>query len=159
MSFRTIIPRMAVCPFTCLAFLVLSSILCLSLVSPATAQTQTQVTLAATAAPSAGQAGISVESVMGSGFPSGTIPPANVTVTLTPSAAGAATTAQASTVTVILGQTERVYFVIPSSIKVASPTAYMVSIAGTTAAGAAFVSINRSSLTINPPAAIALNPA
>ncbi len=157
MSYRTVVASVIVRPFTCLAILLFSSLMCLSLGSPALAQTQ--VTLATTAAPALGQAGISVESVTGSGFPSGTIPPANVTITLTPSGGGGATTTTATIVTVIAGQTERVYFLIPSSISVSSSTAYKVSLKGTTSTGTAFVSSNSSALTINPSAAVTLSPA
>lgn len=50
------------------------------------------VTLSATTSPSAGQAGVHSINVTGSGFPSGTIPPANVTVTLEPATAGSGPT-------------------------------------------------------------------
>src|SRR5712691_7881451 len=52
--------------------------------------------------------------------------------------------------------TRRVTFLIPSSIVVSVPTAYQVSISGTTSRGKQFASINTASLTINPHASISL---
>ncbi|MGO4880806.1 MAG: putative Ig domain-containing protein [Bryobacteraceae bacterium] len=89
--------------------------------------------------------------VIGHNFPKGTIPPANVTVTLAPATVGGgpsgSTTANA--VTVVSGTTERVSFKVPKSIGVPAATPYQVSIAGTTQAGAAFESSNSAALTVN----------
>src|SRR5580700_4891256 len=64
---------------------------------------QAQVTLASAAAPTAGQAGVTVESVTGSGFPAGTIVPASVTITLTPSGGGASTSTTATSINSLPG--------------------------------------------------------
>jgi len=48
----------------------------------------TTITLTPTTSPSTGQPGVTVMSVTGSGFPSGTIPAANVTVTCSRQPAG-----------------------------------------------------------------------
>jgi len=116
----------------------------------------TEVTLNASAIPSVADPVATSVAVVGHGFPTGTIPPANVTVTLDPATAGAGPsgTTTATKVTVISGTQERVTFVVPSSIKVAAPTLYKVSIAGTTSTGKAFASSNTSSLTVNAPVTI-----
>ena len=123
-------------------------------VSPLRAQTE--VTLSPTASPSTGQPGVTVINVTGSGFPSGTVPPANVTVSLQPSAGGSPFVTTPTVVTKIIGTTERVAFQIPSSIIVSSPTPYQVSTAGSTSTGVTFASGNTASLTINPPAQMSL---
>jgi RHS repeat-associated protein len=114
---------------------------------------QVQVTLVSSAAPSAGEPGVTNVSVTGSGFPTGTIPPGNVLVKLTPSGGGSVTTS-ATAVTTIVGTTRRVSFMIPAGVAVAGPTAYNVSLSGTTTTGAAFASSNTASLTINPAATL-----
>ncbi len=137
----------------------LPPVLLLAAVSAArTAWAQATVTLSPGAAPPAGQAGVHSIHVIGSNFPSGTIPPANVRVTLEPATAGAGPTAstKATAVITLIASARRVAFQIPVAIAVAAPTAYLVSLAGTTAAGVAFASANTAALTVNPPASIAL---
>lgn len=56
--------------------------------------------------------------------------------------------------TLLTGSTRRVTFRIPTPVEVTTPTAYRVSLAGTTADGIAFASGNKASLTVNPPARI-----
>jgi hypothetical protein len=117
----------------------------------------TQVELSNLAQPSSGQALVGSVSVTGQDFPSGTIPPANVTVTLQPATAGSGPTGTttATSVVPISGTKERVVFQIPATIAVSAPTAYKVSIAGSTSTGAQFKSINSSALTVIPPSKIA----
>lgn len=110
---------------------------------------QTNVKLNASASPSSGQAGMTSVSVTGSGFPSGTISPSAVTVTLTPSGGSPATTTATSVATVI-GSTKIVGFLIPASISISAPTVYAVTISGQTTTGTKFQSSNSSSLTVNP---------
>lgn len=117
-------------------------------------QAQSTVRLSPAASPAAGQPGVTVISVIGSGFPAGTISAAGVTVTLQPSSGGSAVTTAATTVATIIGTTRRVTFQIPNSVGVTSPTPYQVSISGSTSAGVAFQSSNTASLTVNPPAQI-----
>src|SRR5271156_3626826 len=98
----------------------------------------TQVSLSPLTTPSSGQAGVGSITVIGSNFPAGTIPGSNVTVTFTASGGttpSAITTA--TSVTVVAGTTERVLFSIPAGISVSTPTAFKVSIAGTTSTGTA----------------------
>ena len=85
---------------------------------------QTQVTLDPSAAPAAAQAAVTAVGVIGSGFPSGTIPRANVTVTLEPATRGngPSGTTTATAVTKIFGTSERVTFQIPPSISVSGRT-------------------------------------
>jgi hypothetical protein len=113
------------------------------------------VTLSSTTSPSSGQPGTTNISVTGSGFPSGTIPAANVTVTLQPSGGGASVATTASAVRMIAGPVEQVRFQIPASVMVSVATTYQVSIAGTTSTGVAFSSGNTSALTVIPAASIA----
>jgi phospholipase C len=98
--------------------------------------------------PNAGQAGITNLAITGSGFPSGTISPSNVTITLT-GGSGPISITPASVITVG-GNIRRVTFAIPSEDSVSSPTVYQVSISGTSPA---FTS-NSVSLTVNPGAQI-----
>lgn len=109
----------------------------------------TPVTLNASASPSSGDAGVSLISVTGHGFPSGTIPPGNVDVTLKPAASGPPTAiVRAFKVTEVSGTTE-VTFKISAKLVVPTATAYVVSIAGTTSTGTAFRSVNTAALTVN----------
>src|ERR1039458_5511314 len=116
----------------------------------------TEVTLNASASPSAADLVVTNVTVIGHGFPSGTIPPANVTVTLNPTTPGGGPSGSttATKVTVFSGTTEGVVFKVPKSILVSAPTSYQVSIAGTTSTGTAFASRNTASLTVNAPVAI-----
>jgi hypothetical protein len=118
----------------------------------------TQVTLSNLAQPTSGQALVGSVSVTGEGFPRGTIPPANITVTLQPATIGGGPTGatQAASVSIISGTKERVVFQIPASIAVSTPTAYRVTIAGHTSTGVQFKSRNSSALTVNPSSRITL---
>jgi phospholipase C len=98
--------------------------------------------------PNSGQAGITNLAITGSGFPSGTISPSSVTVTLT-GGSGPLSITPAS-VTTVGGSIRRVTFSIPAVDAVLSPTVYQVSISGTSPA---FTS-NSVSLTVNPGAQI-----
>jgi len=128
----------------------------LALLSGSVLWAVTNVTLNASATPSAADPAVTNVTVIGHGFPSGTIPPANVTVTLNPTTAGAGPsgTTTAVAVTVESGATEAVTFRVPTSIAVSAATSYQVSISGTTSTGNAFASSNTASLTINAPVAI-----
>ncbi len=126
------------------------------LASPVTLHSQTAVTLTPTAIPATGQAGVTNITITGSGFPAANIVPANTNVTLEPAAGGTAVTTNPTAVTKIVGSTRRVAFVIPTSVNVTSPTAYLVSVSGTASDGTQFASSNKASLTINPPAIISL---
>src|SRR5271166_3917028 len=111
---------------------------------------QASVLLGGAANPPSGQAGETSVTVTGSGFPSGTISPASVTVTLMPRSGGSPVTTTATSVTPGSGSTVTVGFLIPASISVSSPTVYQVAISGATTAGTLFKSSNSSLLTINP---------
>ena len=120
----------------------------------------TTVTLAAKTAPIAAQPGVTTVNLSGSNFPSGTISPSQVTVTLQlpPLTTGPALTTVVSAVTTVFGTTRRITFRVAGP-NVTAPTPYLVSISGTTGTGGSFVSGNKASLTINPPASIvSLNP-
>jgi hypothetical protein len=117
---------------------------------------ETKVTLSNFTQPRAGQALVGSVSVTGEGFPSGTIPPANVTVTLKPATVGGGPTGTtpATSVAPVSGGKQRVVFRIPASIAVSTPTAYKVTIAGSTSTGAKFISRNGAALTVNPQSGI-----
>lgn len=121
----------------------------------AQAQNPMAITLISTTSPTAGEPGVTNLSVTGSNFPTGTIPPANVAIDLKAASGGSTVTALATAVTTITGTTRRVSFTIPISLTVSAPTAYTVSLAGTTSTGTAFISSNSATLTINPAAGIA----
>ena len=84
-------------------------------------------------------------SVTGSGFPSGGISPANVLVSLATSCGGSPTTAAASTVTPVIGTTDKVAFAIPGSLAAGT---YYVSLSGTSNGGTSFSSGNCSTLQV-----------
>jgi hypothetical protein len=115
---------------------------------------EASVKLNSATVPASAQAGVTTASVTGSGFPSGTIWAANVTVTLTPKAGGSALTTAASSVTPGTGTTSTVAFLVPASISVATPTLYEVSISGATTTGTPFQSSNASALTVDPTSVI-----
>lgn len=95
-----------------------------------------QVMLATESVPSSGVSGVTNVSVVGEGFPSGTITPKNVVVTLSTSCDGtAAATSTGNSITKIFGTTERVNFDIPGGIKSAT---YFVTIADSAAGDAHF---------------------
>jgi len=117
---------------------------------------QTAVRLTATVVPTTGQPAVHTLAVTGSGFPAGTIPPGNVTLTFQPTTPGAGPSASgaAAGVATIMGTTRRVFFRIPAAIAVTTPTPYVISMAGQTAAGVSFSSSNAAALTVNPPSEI-----
>ncbi len=114
-----------------------------------------QVTLTATTSPATAQPGVTTVNLTGSNFPTGTILPGQVTVSLQPQTAGPAMTATTKTVTTIIGSTRRISFTFTGP-SVANPTAYLVSISGTTSQNASFSSSNTSTLMVSPPASFTL---
>jgi hypothetical protein len=125
----------------------------------AEAQVPAAVTLQPGTAPAAAEPGVTIVNVMGSGFPTGTIPAANVNVELAPAGSGPVMTAAVLSVVTVIGTTRRIAFQISPTNQVSLPTVYKVSVSGTTSTGVSFASSNTSAVTINPPATIALNPA
>lgn len=119
-----------------------------------------QIKLNSSTAPTQGQAGLNLVSVTGSGFPTGTILPGNVTVALSPAppAVGASATTEATAIQTIIGSTRRVQFLIPASLVTNASTPYLVSISGTTSAAVNSSSTNAATLQIIPPPVISLNP-
>ncbi|MHB1675680.1 MAG: SBBP repeat-containing protein, partial [Acidobacteriaceae bacterium] len=102
-----------------------------------TAPTATQIHLFGSTSPSSGVAGSSIVGLTGSGFPSGTITPADVSVSLATVCGGSGTAATASFVKHIFGTADKIEFFIPGSL---ATGAYFVSISGATSTGAAFTS-------------------
>jgi 6-phosphogluconolactonase (cycloisomerase 2 family) len=115
------------------------------------------ITLSPVTAPSAGEPGVTLINVTGSGFPSGSITPALVTVGLQPAVTGSGPllTATVMAVTTIVGVTRRITFQIVPGNPVQAPTNYLVSVMGSTASGVKFSSANTATLIVNPPASIA----
>jgi hypothetical protein len=110
----------------------------------ASATSWAQVKMNVSASPSSGVAGVSAVNIVGSAFPllHGTISPSNVTIDLATSCGGAAAaTTTSSSVTVILGSTDRIGFLIPTSL---STGIYFISLTGKTSDGTAFSSLSGS---------------
>jgi hypothetical protein len=123
----------------------------------AVAAAPVSVMLTPTTAPSAGQPGVTVISVTGSNFPSGTISPDLVALTISPANSGPPMSATVTAVTLVVGTSRRISFQIVGP-DLPNPTLYQVSVSGSTSGGLAFASGNSAALTINPPAAIGLTP-
>lgn len=115
---------------------------------------QTLITLTSSASPSAGQPGVTVVTLTGSGFPAGTIGGDSVDVRLEPAGGGTVTTTKSTSVTTVVGSTRRIAFLVPASIVVNVPAPFLVSISGATTTGVTFASSNSATLTINPTARI-----
>jgi hypothetical protein len=97
--------------------------------------------------PPSGAAGASNVYVTGSGFPSGTISPSAVTISIAKSCfGGSPTTTKGLLVTHILGTSDRIEFLIPGSITTTGN--YFVWISGKTTTGTAFASSNCSEVTV-----------
>ncbi len=131
---------------------VVLGVACLFLLASARPGNAQSVHLSAWTAPNSGASGTTAVNITGSGFPSGTIPAANVTLTVAGSCAGSGAAAQVNSVIKILGTSERVQFVIPASL--ASGT-YFVSLSGATSTGTAFASSNCAEVTVAGAAPIA----
>ena len=121
----------------------------------ATAPVQT-VNLAATTSPAAGQPGITILTLTGSNFPTGTIGVTNVAVHLSAAVpnAGPALTAQVSAVQSVVGSSRRITFQIAGP-NVSTPVSYQCSLSGATAEGTTFASNVPATLIVNPPPSIA----
>ena len=148
--------------FVCLLWRCLGVALALG-VSPASKslafQSPTAVQLSPSTAPGTAEPAVTTIYLTGTGYPAGTINPAQVTVQLQPQApaTGPAMTAVVSAVTSVLGGARRIAFAavpVNPANNVPVPTNYLVSVAGSTAGGATFASSNSATLTLNPPASI-----
>jgi hypothetical protein len=130
--------------------------ICVASTATVGAQAQVPVTLASQTSPANADPTFTNVHVTGKGFPSGTIPAANVVVRLAPVTAGGGPSVRtkALAVTVVSGTTERITFRVPAAIAVTAPTQYQVAINGATSTGTTFKSSNTSAFTINPPLVI-----
>jgi len=117
---------------------------------------QTTVTLEGSASPGTAEPGVTSITLIGYGFPSGSIPPANVTVTFQPkhSGNGPRGTTQATSIQPLFGTTVQLTFTVPTTITVHQAVNYLVSIAGSTSTGASFSSGNTAALQITAAAQI-----
>jgi RHS repeat-associated protein len=121
----------------------------------------TSIPLSPVTAPTTGEPGVTLINITGSDFPSGTITPALVRVTLNPAVSGSGPllNGKVTAVTTIIGETRRITFQIMPGKPVLIPTKYLVSVSGSTSSGALFASSNTATLIVDPPASIvSLNP-
>jgi hypothetical protein len=110
------------------------------------AHAQAIVKLNATTSPASGFAGTTTPLVNGSGFPALPIAGASTTVSFAATCGGAVITTTAATgVTGVIGSTDRVQFLIPSSLTTGT---YFVKVAGTNGGGTTFTSSNCSQLQV-----------
>jgi hypothetical protein len=126
----------------------------------ASAQSQVKINLATTTSPIAGQPGVTVLTLTCSGLPSGTILPANLSVSLqlAPGSTGPSLLANVSAFSPLPGSSGRITFQVTGP-NVSAPTPYLVSVTGMTSTGTAFASSKPAALTINPAAVIlSVNP-
>jgi hypothetical protein len=120
---------------------------CALFLLPGALKAQATVKLSTLTSPSSGTSGTSTVNVSGSGYPSGTIAPANVLVSLAASCGGSPTSTAASTVQKVLGSTDKIGFQIPGSLAAGS---YYVSVSGIDSNSVTFSSSNCSALTVLP---------
>ena len=112
---------------------------CLAAVQSASASVPT-VNLTTWTTPDNGVAGVDSVNVVGSGFPSGTITPANIQVTFATSCGGAVSaTASANSIKTVLGATKRVNVTIPGGLLTGT---YFVQISDLSAGDSDFASSN-----------------
>jgi hypothetical protein len=101
-----------------------------------------------TTTPDHGTAGATYVNVTASGFPAGTVTPANVVVTLSSACGGSPlSTTLASSVTAIIGTSKRVQFLVPGL----DPGVYYVAISDLAVGDANFASSNCSKISITAP--------
>ncbi len=108
------------------------------------------VKLNAWTGPSTGVSGTSLVWVTGSGFPSGTISPANVTIEVQKTSCGTTTGETAATalkVVPIIGSSQKIQFQVPAGLTKAN---YFVTLSGKTTGGATFASSNCSEIAVTP---------
>ena len=117
-----------------------------SLAGTASSAPTVPVGLTADTLPSQGQAGSSVVYVSGSGFPSGTILPANVTVAFETTCGGTpVASTNPSAVQLVFGTTRKVQVLLPALLRA---NTYYVSLSGSTSIGTAFASTNCSQVQV-----------
>jgi hypothetical protein len=116
---------------------------CLLLLLPAVSRAQSAVTLSTTTTPGSAVSGGNV-SVTGSGFPSGSITPADVSVTVAGTCGGGGTSATAILVTEVLGPVYKIELTLPGL----SAGTYYVSLSGTTSTSNTFASTNCAKLVV-----------
>jgi len=117
---------------------------CLVLLPPAATAAAVHLNLATS--PSSGVSGVTNVNVTGSGFPAGTIHPANVVVNFAKSCGGAAlATEAAQSVKTIIGSSDRINVLIPAGL---ATGAYFVTVADSTAGDANFTSGNCSEVQV-----------
>ncbi|HEY6412394.1 MAG TPA: PEP-CTERM sorting domain-containing protein [Edaphobacter sp.] len=119
---------------------------CLTALIPFHAQAQTaSVHLNAWTAPSTGASGSTFVNVVGTGFPSGSISPGSVNLTLSTTCGGSPTAAPVHSALHLIGTAERFDFEIPPLLATGT---YFVSLTGTTSTGNHFASSNCSEVQV-----------
>jgi len=116
---------------------------CLLLLLPAASRAQSSITLSTATTPSTGASG-GYLSMTGSGFPSGTITPATVSVGVASTCGSTETAATPILVTDVLGPVYKVEFTVPGL----SAGTYYASISGSTSTGNTFASSNCAKFTV-----------
>jgi hypothetical protein len=116
---------------------------CLMLLLPAASHAQSAVTLSTVTTPSTGVSGGAV-SITGSGYPSGTITPAEVSIGVAATCGSSETSATPILVTKVLGTVYKIQFTVPGL----SAGTYYISISGTSSTGNSFASSNCAKLVV-----------
>ena len=116
---------------------------CLLLLLPAASRAQSSVTLSTVTTPSSAVSGGEV-SITGSGFPSGTITPGDVSIGVAAICGASETSATPVVVTKVLGSVYKVAFTVPGL----SAGTYYISVSGFTSTSNTFASSNCAQLTV-----------
>ena len=101
--------------------------------------------------PAAAQPGTAV-AIGGSGFPSGAIPAANVSVIVTPPDGGGVAVTAAAGAVVGTGSARLIVFTVPAALAVSSPMTCSVTVGGSSGSGVQFATSGPGSLVVQPPA-------
>ena len=113
----------------------------------AAAHATTSVRLNAWTVPGQGAAGSTTVTLTGSNFPSGTIMPSAVTLSFSSTCGGSvAATTSPTTVSTILGSSDRLTFLVPGSLATGT---YFISASGTSASSVAFASSNCAEINVS----------
>ncbi len=110
---------------------------CLVFLIPA-AEATTTVHLNAATSPSTGVSGVNNVNINGSGFPTGNIAPADVSITLALTCGQSGTAATANSVIKVIGTSYRINMTLPSGLSTAT---YYISISGKTSTNNLFASV------------------
>ena len=105
------------------------------------------IKLSVSSSPSSGTAGTGSVSISGSGFPSGTITPASINISLAATCGAAGTAAPATSIIKVIGTQDKIAFVVPALL---SAGAYYISVSGTDSNNTSFSSSTCSNVQVLP---------